>query len=151
MPQAATPRGPDWSSGLCACCAGPNANPGFWCASLFCGFAAQGVLLQDAGLERSWVYPAVVYALMDALSGGALPTLAFISLRSNISSALGRGEGICCSYLASICCYSCAMAQVHRDMCDRQYCFAPNKNMVNSMLGVIENRTDVYEHASPKI
>lgn len=132
--------GPGWSSGLCDCCAGPNANPGFFCLSLCCGFLSQGILLQDAGLVGAWTYPAIAYALMDSLTGGALPMLAFVSLRSNMSNALRREEGICTTYAATLCCYSCAVAQVQRDVCDRGYCFNPNKSMVNSILGVIEDK-----------
>jgi Cys-rich protein (TIGR01571 family) len=139
MDQRATPEGPGWSSGLCACCVGQNPNPGFFCTSLCCGFVAQGVLLQDAGLVKSWAYPTIAYGLMDAFTGGALTLLAFVSLRSNMGAALHRKEGICTTYLTSMCCYPCAMSQVHRDIYDRGYCFKTNDSMVNSIVGVIED------------
>lgn len=146
------PDGPGWSSGLCACCTGPNPNPGFFCTSLCCGFLSQGVLLQDAGLERSWVYPAVAYGLMDAFTGGMLPMLAFISLRSNMSTALNRQEGVCTTATLSLCCYPCAVSQVHRDLYDRKYCFNPNSGTVNSILGVIEDGAPkAYSHLPGQI
>ena len=132
-----------WSSGLCDCCVGPNSNPGFFCASLFCNFYAQGLLLQDAGLVASYVYPAVAYALLNTCTGFSFPLLAFVSLRRSIVEATGRGrsEGVCASYCISCCCYPCAMSQVHRDLCDRNYRFKQNGHLVNSILGVIEDKT----------
>jgi Cys-rich protein (TIGR01571 family) len=132
-----------WSSGLCDCCAGPRGNPGFFCASLCCNFYAQGILLQDAGLVNSYVYPAVAYALLDALTGLTFPLLAFVSLRRSMVEATGkaRSEGVCATYCISCCCYPCAMSQVHRDLYDRNYRFKQNDRLVNSILGVIEEKT----------
>jgi Cys-rich protein (TIGR01571 family) len=152
MSHTPSPMSPDWSSGLCGCCSGPNANPGFFCASVCCGFIAQAVLLHDAGLERGWVYPAIAYSLMDLCSAGSLAVLAFMSLRSNMATALQRQEGICYTSCVSVCCYPCALSQVHRDIYDRRYCFPPNDSMINSILGEIENRMPTpYEPVPSRI
>ena len=139
-------QGPEWSSGLCDCCAGPHANPGFFCGSICCSVVTQGVLLKDAGLVDTWAYPTIGYALLDAISGGAgqaLQMLAFVSLRSNMAAALGREEAksVCQTCCISYCCYPCALAQVHRDLCARDYRFRPNASLVNTMVGGIEDKT----------
>ena len=150
MAATKSPMSPEWSSGLCACFNGPHSNPIFFCgACCGCGFVAHGVLLQDARLVDSWAYPAIALLVADWLTGLALPLLSFISLRHSMSNALQRDESLWYTSCVSSCCYPCAMAQVHRDIYDRNYCFNPNQGMVNSLFGVIEDATPrVYERVT---
>ena len=104
----------EWSSGICGCC-GQDGNPGFFCMACCCGGPAQGVLLKDLGLVSDCVGPVICYTILDLASARSFMALILASLRMNMASKLGRGEGPCCSLCIACCCYPCALAQLERD------------------------------------
>jgi hypothetical protein len=105
----------DWSTDICACCSGKEANPGFFCMACCCGGIAQGALIQKLGLVKSGCIPSMAYECLDVFTGRSCTMFALIHLRMGLDEKLGRNEGICCSCCRVCCCYACAMAQIDRD------------------------------------
>lgn len=104
-----------WSSSICDCCCGSEANPGFFCLACCCGSIAQGVLMEDLELVSSCAGPIIIYTLVDyAFARLSLCTI-LASLRMSVSKKLKRGEGPCRSFCIACCCYPCALAQMERD------------------------------------
>lgn len=114
-----------WSSGICDCCCGEGANPGFFCLACCCGGIAQGVLLKDLGLVSSCVGPVLIYTLVDVMFARLSLCTVLASLRMSVSDKLKRGEGPCGSICIACFCYPCALAQMDRDAKahDRSYVF----------------------------
>lgn len=144
-----------WSSGICGCCSGQNANPGMFCmACCPCtGGMAQGILLKDLGLVSSCVGPALLYAVLDLCTARSFMIMILTSTRISMSDKLKRGEGACCSFCLACCCYPCALAQLDRDIKapGRSYEFDKAEGMCNvgtTYLGAIHSNPRPYATAS---
>ena len=143
----------NWNSGICDCCCGQNANPGFFCLALFCSGIAQGVLLKDLGLVTSCAGPAACYTVIDLVFARAFMVFILTSLRISMSDKLQRGEGPCCSLCCACCCYPCALAQLDRDAKTpgQTYSFEPTKDIceiVPTFFGAIHGRAMPYAPVS---
>lgn len=127
-----------WSSGLCDCCCGYHPNPCVFLSSICCGFVSQAFLLENAGITNSWIFPGLAYLTFDVCTVSSVNIFIFANLRNNIAKARGYEESLTDSYCKSLCCYPCAVAQVHRDIYDNDYKFNANNSLVSTVLGIIE-------------
>ena len=139
-----------WSSSICDCCCGQNANPGFFCLACFCSGVAQGVLLKDLGLVSSCVGPAACYTVIDLVFARSFMVLILTSLRISMSDKLKRQEGPCRSFCCACCCYPCALAQLDRDAKapGQTYEFERTRDpcqVVSTFFGAIHGRAVPYQ------
>ena len=121
----------EWSTGICGCCAGVNANPGLFCLSCFGGGIGQGILLKDLGIVDSCVCPVVLYTALEIASARSIMILALANLRMNVAKKLNIDEGACCSFCIAGCCYPCTIAQIQRDAVDNNYHFEKTEGFVD--------------------
>jgi Cys-rich protein (TIGR01571 family) len=142
---------PEWSTGICGCCCGVNANPGICCLTTFCGGVGQGVLLKDLGIVDSCVCPVVYYTLLEIVTSRTFLLLPLANLRINMAKKLGVDEGYCTSCCMAFCCYPCSVAQLHRDAVDNNYRFETKTDtfgeLFNAMNGDVKG--DKVDNETP--
>jgi Cys-rich protein (TIGR01571 family) len=114
--------GSDWSSGICGCC---GHNCGTCCFACFCSPCQMGLTLQKLGIVSSSAIPILLYTIEYIASLGPLFFISSLLLRRSLVDKLNRSENPCYSCCAMCCCFPCAIAQIERDMLDRNYKFEP--------------------------
>ena len=142
-------QGEKWSSALCDCCSGENANCCvccFACCSIGIGYSS---LLEELGLVDSCAVSALLCLGMEALTGRLAVNWALFSLRRNLVRNLGRNEDICSSFCISCCCQPCAIAQMERDSKSRDYKFDRPKSYLKTFqrsVGYFDNEKPIAHY-----
>jgi Cys-rich protein (TIGR01571 family) len=132
----------NWSSGICECCSGPNANCCTCCFACCSNGLASGVLMEELDIVDSCACSAMIGLLLEIFTGKVAMNWVLFSLRRNIAKKLQREESLCCSCYYTCCCQPCAIAQMERDAKDRGYKFEkPNSFAVTTLrsFGYIDN------------
>lgn len=138
----------NWSSGICDCCSGEDANCCTCCLASCCHGIAQGVLMRKMGVVSSAIPVALGLTLSEAATGNMLNLMCFAGFRNGVAEKLGRKESMCESFCISCCCFPCAVAQMERDTVNRTrgYKFVPPESDfyadISTALGYLPGRIE---------
>jgi Cys-rich protein (TIGR01571 family) len=136
----------EWSSSLCDCCSGENANCCVCCFACCSNGIGYGYLLEELGLVDSCAYSAFICLATEALTGRLGVDWALFSLRRNLIGKFGINENPCTSCFVTCCCQPCAIAQMERDSKHHKYKFQRPENTLKTLkrsVGIFDNEYPV--------